>query len=265
MPGGNRSKYLYSIIYVHVQSRFPALLTQVIGHFRRRSGARGILKNDYLCGNNIPMKRLLPILLLLVLLPSCHKAIWEKLNDHEERISRLETFCNQLNTNINSLQAIVNALNARDYVKDVVPVTENGTVIGYTITFNGSNPVTIYNGKNGEDAHTPLIGIRQDTDGIWYWTLDGEWILDADGLKVRADGRGADGITPLLKIEEGYWFVSYDKGVSWTQMGVAVGEPGANGDSMFRDVWQDSGHVYLVLADGETITLPKGGLSWVYV
>ena len=198
-----------------------------------------------------------------VVLPSCHKAIWDKLNDHEERIAKLELFCNQLNTNINSLQAIVDVINARDYVKDIVPVMENGLVIGYTISFNANNPVTIYNGKNGEDAHTPLIGIKKDSDGFWYWTLDGDWIQDPDGNKVIA-GAEAGGITPLLKIEDDYWWVSYDKGVSWTQLGKAIGESG-NGDSMFKEVRQDERFVYLVLADGEEIKIAKGGLYWIYV
>lgn len=208
------------------------------------------------------MKRILPILLACVaLLTSCHKAIWDKLNDHEARIAKLEAFCSQLNTTITSLQAIVDVINSRDYVKDVVPVMDNGQVIGYAITFNSHNPVTIYNGKNGEDAHTPLIGIKRDGDGAWYWTLDGQWILDGSGDKVRADGN----VTPLMKIEDDYWWVSYDNGGSWTKLGKAVGSPGANGDSMFREVRQDEHYVYLVLADGEEIKLGKGGLTWVYV
>ena len=208
------------------------------------------------------MKRFLLLLsALLLLLTSCHKAIWDKLNDHEARIARLETFCNQLNTSITSLQILVNVINARDYVKDVVPVNEAGKVIGYTITFGASSPVTIYNGKNGEDAHTPLIGIKKDEDGFWYWTLDGQWLNDGDGGKVRADG----GPTPQMKIEEDFWWVSYDNGTSWTQLGKAVGNPGENGDSMFREVRQDERFLYLVLADGEEIKIAKGGLHWVYV
>ena len=208
------------------------------------------------------MKRFLLLLsALLLLLTSCHKAIWDKLNDHEARIARLETFCNQLNTSIASLQSLVNVINARDYVKDVVPVNEAGKVIGYTITFGASSPVTIYNGKNGEDAHTPLIGIKKDEDGFWYWTLDGQWLKDGDGGKVRADG----GPTPQMKIEEDFWWVSYDNGTSWTRLGKAVGNPGENGDSMFREVRQDERFLYLVLADGEEIKIAKGGLHWVYV
>ena len=208
------------------------------------------------------MKRFLPILLAAVtLLTSCHKAIWEKLNDHEARIARLEAFCSQLNTTINSLQDIVNVINARDYVKDVVPIMDSGNIIGYTITFNSHNPVTIYNGKNGEDAHMPLIGIKRADDGAWYWTLDGAWILDDAGSKVRADGN----VIPLMKIDDDYWWVSYDNGASWTKLGNAVGSPGKDGESMFREVRQDEHFVYLVLADGEEIKLSKGGLSWVYV
>ena len=210
----------------------------------------------------VKMKRIVFILcavaVVLLLVSSCHKKIWDMLNDHEARISRLETLCNQFNTNIASLQALVNAINARDYIKDVTPITENGITIGYTITFNGSNPITIYNGKNGEDGHTPIIGLKAE-DGVWYWTLDGEWILDADGNKVRADG-----LTPQLKIEDDYWWVSYDNGTTWSRLGVAGS--GAGGDSMFQEIRQDNDYVYFILANGEEIRVAKShGLTWVYV
>ena len=68
-----------------------------------------------------------------------------------------------------------------------------------------------------------------------------------------------------MKIEEDFWWVSYDNGTSWTQLGKAVGNPGENGDSMFREVRQDERFLYLVLADGEEIKIAKGGLHWVYV
>lgn len=208
------------------------------------------------------MRKLIYILLLAIpLFTGCHKKIWDKLNDHEARIARLEALCNQFNTNITSLQSIVAAIDARDYVKDVVPINENGKVIGYAITFASGSPVTIYNGKNGEDGHTPIIGIKNE-DGVWYWTLDGEWILDDSGNRVRADG--AAGITPQLKIDEDYWWVSYDNGANWTKLGSAVGN--GSGDSMFQDVTQDENYVYLVLANGEVIKIAKShNLTWVYV
>ena len=184
----------------------------------------------------------------------------------------LRTLCNQMNTNISSLQTIVAALQNNDYVTKVEPVIENGKTIGYTIYFSKSNPVTIYHGndgkdgadgKDGTDGYTPVIGVKQDTDGIYYWTVDGEWLLDANGNKIKAVGtdgkdgqdgvngedgkdgadgpqgptgpqgpqgpQGEQGVTPQLKIENGYWHISYDNGASWTQLGKATGEDGKDG------------------------------------
>ena len=216
-------------------------------------------------------------------------AVWDELGKHNERISKLETLCSQMNTNISSLQAIVTALQNNDYVTGVAPITQNGVEIGYTITFSKSSSITIYHGKNGKDGAdgkdgvTPIIGVKQGTDGVYYWTLNGEWLLDDAGNKIKiqgtdgkdgADGEngadGKDGITPQLKIENDYWYVSYDNGASWTQLGKATGEDGANGadgtngvdgkdgDSFFQSVTQDDNNVYFTLADGTVITIPKG-------
>ena len=124
---------------------------------------------------------------MLLMFSSCHKRIWEKLDDHEARIARLESLCNQFNTTINSLQVLVSSLQNNNWIKDVIPVSENGVTIGYVITFMHGDPITIYNGKNGEDGHTPIIGVKQDDDGIWYWTIDDDWLLNAEGKKVSAE------------------------------------------------------------------------------
>lgn len=188
-------------------------------------------------------------------------ALWESVNDHESRISKLEKLCNEMNANISSLKTIVEALQTNDYVTSVTPVTEGGKEVGYTIIFSKSGSVTIYHGEDGTDGQTPVIGVRQDTDGVYYWTLNGEWLLDDSGNKIPTTGK--DGITPQLKIEDGYWYISYDNGASWTEVGKAVGEngkdgeDGTDGDTFFRSVTQDDANVYFTLADGTVITLPK--------
>ena len=138
-----------------------------------------------------------------------------RLDEHEARLQALEKLCSEMNTNIASLQQIMAALQNNDFVTDVVPISENGKEIGYTITFSKSGAVTIYHGKDGKDGangkdgkngvdgkdgadgSTPVVGLKQDTDGIWYWTLNGAWLLDDRGAKVKAlgvDGKdGADG------------------------------------------------------------------------
>ncbi len=235
-------------------------------------------------------------------------ALVGRVDDLENRVLRLEQLCQQMNTNISSLQTIVTALQNNDYVTGVTPITENGNTIGYTITFAKAQSITIYHGKDSN--HIPIIGVKQDTDGIYYWTLDGEWLLDDAGNKIKAQGvdgkdgtngtdgtngadgkdgedgkdgtdgingaDGKDGITPQLKIENDYWFVSYDNGTSWTQLGKATGEDGEDGKdgtngtdgtdgtdgadekSFFQDVTQDENNVYFTLSDGTVITVPKG-------
>lgn len=102
------------------------------------------------------MKKTVLLALSLLAMLSCNKfddsAIWEELKGHEERIAKLETLCNQMNTNITSLQAITIALQNNDYVTNVAPIMENGKEIGYTITFAKSGSITIYHGQNGKDG-----------------------------------------------------------------------------------------------------------------
>ena len=137
-------------------------------------------------------KRLTYLIIGLLTLVSCTEydeiAMWNKNTDMGSRLAALEELCSQMNTNINSLQQIVEALQGNDYVTGVAPVVENGQTVGYTITFTKSGPVTIYHGSDGESGSTPLIGVKQDTDGLYYWTLDGEWLLNDRGEKVIAHG-----------------------------------------------------------------------------
>ena len=272
------------------------------------------------------MKRTLLFALSLLAVVACSKfddsAIWEELNKHEDRIVKLETLCNQMNTNITSLQTIIIALQSNDYVVNIAPIMEGNKEIGYTITFSKSGSITIYHGKDGEngkdgangadgkdgqdgkdgvdgkdgkDGYTPKIGVKQHTDGKYYWTLDGNWILDDSNNMIPvtgedgkdgangADGKdgqngedgndgvngkdGKDGITPQLKIEDGYWYLSYDNGATWQKLGKATGNngldglPGADGadgedgDSIIDSITQDDENVYFNLTDGQVLTI----------
>lgn len=199
----------------------------------------------------------------------------------EDRVLILEALCNKLNINVSSLHSLVTASLQNDYITEVTPLTEDGEIIGYRIEFAKSESIEIYHGVDGQDGApgadgkdgnemVPEIGVRKDIDGQYYWTLDGEWLLDEGGKKVQAQGDsgqdgedGQNGITPLLKIEEGYWFISYDDGISWTRLGKATGEDGkdgldgSGGDSVFEQITQDALYVYFKLKDGTLLTIPK--------
>lgn len=226
------------------------------------------------------MKKLLLLLSALALTFGCYddSDIRSELRKHEARLTTLETLCQQVNSNIEALQTAVFALEKNVYVSAIVPVKKNGEVIGYAISFTNAETITIYHGQDGDkgeqgnDGATPAVGLKWDTDGIYYWTLNGEWLLDDSGKKVPASGKdgtdglpgasgpqgaaGKDGITPRLKIEEGYWYVSYDGGKTWEDeplgaAGVSDAEP------IFTEVTYDTDYVYLTLADGEKLTLPR--------
>jgi hypothetical protein len=170
----------------------------------------------------------------------------------EDRVAYLENLCKTIN---NDLDAIKFLLEKKDqdlcYVTDVEPFTEDGREAGYIIHFSDGSSIRLYHGKDGEDgadgkdgadgedgadgrdgvSYTPVFGVKQDTDGYYYWTIDGEWLLDSNGDKVCAEGRNGDnGVTPLLKIENDQWMVSYDGGDTWEELGRATGGAGEDGD-----------------------------------
>ena len=271
--------------------------------------------------------RIIKLLLitLCTLAFSCQRyddsAVWDELKAHAERIAALEALCAEMNSNITALDEIVAALQGNEYVTEITDITENGKVIGYTITFSKRGRVAIYHGKagvpgapgapgqdgedgtDGKDGHTPVIGVRKDADGVYYWTLDGEWLRDTEGNKIPTTGKdgadgqpgtpgadgqpgapgtdgdngeqgkpgqdGADGITPLLKIEDDYWYISYDNGQTWQQLYKAVGEdgaagangtdgaPGKDGHSFFQSVdTTNPNYIILTLSDGTAIKIP---------
>lgn len=195
------------------------------------------------------MKRLFTLFtgLCVMLLAGCNdeyddSALVKRLDDFEQRLERLERLCNDMNTNLGSMQTIVTALDRGDYITSVEPLTENGSMVGYTIRFAKGTPIVVYNGKPGT---APVVSVKKDTDGIYYWTLDGEWITDG-GKKLPVSGQ--NGTSPKLKIEEEYWYISYDDGTTWTKLDKATGEKGDDGAGILVDM--DENYVYFTLPDG---------------
>lgn len=233
--------------------------------------------------------RLLTLLLIVPMIFGCRKFddshLWDSINSLNSRVERLETICDKMNTNISSLQTIVQALQTNDAIKSVTSLP-NGE--GYTINFVSGKSINIYNGRNGtngadgtdgkdgqdgKNGVTPIISVKKDIDGIYYWTVNGEWLI-VDGNKVKAvgtdgangengtDGKdgvnGEDGITPKFKIEDGYWYISYDNELSWKQLGKATGDNGLNGsdgESFFKGVSIENGYVCFILNDAESTVI----------
>ncbi len=207
-------------------------------------------------------------------------ALWNEIEDLDQRVTNLETVVEDVNNNIDALQTLVNALQ-----NEVSIVSVTDTDNGYSILFSDGTTATI---TNGLDANAPIVSVKQDADGEYYWTIDGEWLI-VDGEKVRAtaqdgkdgengkdgqdgkdgkdgvDGKdGKDAIAPQIRInpDNKMWEISTDGGVTWESTGVVAqgrdGYDGSNGDSYFKSVdVTNPDYVIFVLYDDTQIIIPR--------
>lgn len=207
------------------------------------------------------MKKILSFYCLTVFLfvGCCNKyddsELWGNVNDLKDRIAKLEKTVQTMNSEIGSIQSIVNAINDRDYIVKIEELTDKS---GYSITFAKGNTITIKHGKDGNDGkNAPIIGIDL-YEGVYYWTIttDDEktWLLDHDGNKLKVSG--IDGITPILGVDsEGYWTIDKGNGVERLkdENGNDIQAKGEDGDSFFSNVTYDDDSVHFTFADDEKI------------
>ena len=142
------------------------------------------------------MKQYIHILFVLVLLlSSCEPAPYddstvlgrldeleEQVNELEECIDELESQCGKATEDIAALRAIIEVLQSRDYITSVIPVMEGDKVVGYTITFANSDPITINTcnceegeeGKEGKECI--IVGITDGETEVIITLSDGSTI-----------------------------------------------------------------------------------------
>lgn len=74
--------------------------------------------------------------------------IWDIIENHEYRLLYLEEQCEQMNTNITSIQYLLTSQTNGDYIVSIKPYVEDGKDVGYVITFNKGGSIVIYHGKD---------------------------------------------------------------------------------------------------------------------
>lgn len=189
----------------------------------------------------------------------------DRLDGIDDKIASLEETVKDINSDIDALQKIVDALRQNVTIDRVEAGTD-----GYVIYFSDGTTAEITNGKDG--ANAPVISVAQDdTDGLWYWTIDGEWLV-VDGQRIRAQGidgedgqPGEDAVSPQVRInpDTKMWEISVDGGLNWESTGIVAegqdGEPGTGGSGIIADVdyESDAYNVIFILADGTRISVPK--------
>ncbi len=123
---------------------------------------------------------------LMLLFASCAPAyddssVRDRLDELEQRIDELEAQCDKADEDIAALRAIIEVLQRRDYVTSVIPIVEGDKVVGYTITFAESNPITINNCDCNEDEECIIVGITESETEVILTLSDGSTITIPKG------------------------------------------------------------------------------------
>ena len=229
------------------------------------------------------MKKIFTFLMIAMVgfaLTGCRQRIWDELDELDNRVTALEEIVKKTNSDIAAIQTILNAIQNNVFVTNVITTPD-----GYTIQFSDGTSATISNGTDGADANTPVISVKQDTDGNYYWTINGEWLI-VDGERVRANGHdgqngqdgqdgqdgedgqdGQDAVAPQVRINEDTkeWEISTDGGATWVSTGViAEGQDGENGsvivegETLFQSIdYTNEDYVIFTLADGTVLKVAR--------
>ena len=199
---------------------------------------------------------------------ACSKYDDSALNDRlaklEQRVGAIEEKVKVANEDIKTLKSLVSASTQGKTITEVKKTDE-----GYDLIFSDKQVISIKHGRNGADGHSPKISVAQE-NGVYYWQLDGQWLLDEQNKKVRVSGEtgpqgpqgvaGQDGKTPKLRINAGKWEVSYDNS-TWTAVTVVSGATPGNttveGLNLFKKIEEKGNEVIITLTSGSVIKLNK--------
>jgi len=188
-----------------------------------------------------------------------------KIAEYKAWLESLKQVTSDANSEVSSIKGLVDAMTKKVYI---VSYTELADKSGYELVLSDGTKMFLKHGatgadgkdgkdgaegKAGNDGIAPNIGVKKHSDGLLYWTVNGEFLIDSDGKMVPAQGKdgsdgkdgkdgedgapgtdgkdgkdgqdgatgaagtpGKDGFTPLLRINNSYyWEMSLDGGKTW--------------------------------------------------
>lgn len=163
------------------------------------------------------------------------------INSLKDRVEDYEAQVQKLNDDMNIIRVLL------DGNKTITSYSFDGT--NYTLTLSNGETLTLTQGVVG--ANYPSITIDEES---------GNWIIAGkdSGVKAEAeDGKDAP-YTPQFKIENENWWVSYDGGVTWTDLGVkATGDPSGESSPISNvTLASDGNSITIKLSDNNSYTIP---------
>jgi len=210
------------------------------------------------------------LILLCMIVGGCDKYS-DDLQNLGKRVEKLEDSLNvagkeveRLQKYLLTLQQLAQAIESDGYVNQLTKNPDGS----FTIVFNNGSSFVVHQGKDGANGVDGADGksvedlgltMKRGSDGVLYWWMGNDWLLDGNGNKMRASGvdgkdgvdgqDGADGtpgkdnltaIIPQTRINNvtNEWEISTDGGTTWTSTGVkGNGIDGANGKDATPDIF----------------------------
>ena len=141
----------------------------------------------------------------LLILAGCAKeyddtAIKEKVESLSQKVDKLQAAVDKLTGDVSALAEAIEAAKSGDSISKVEEIKEGGVVTGYTITFVSGKTISLFNGKDGKDGQSPVIGTKED-GGVLYWTVNGEYLISG-GKKVPVN------VVPSFELKNGHLWVT---------------------------------------------------------
>lgn len=202
--------------------------------------------------NRIRISALLCISLMLA--TSCESyddsKLWKQVDESEQQISELKASLAQLEGQIKLLAAAQQG----GVITSITENPDGGVKIVYTNADGTSATAEI--AKSDDVKSVDIIGTKEE-NGVLYWTVTSGGkttiLTDKDGAKIPVSGR-----TPSFTTDkDGYWMVNGDYVLDAN--GEKVKSSGHKASLISSAVKNSDGTVTLTLADGSTFTMASAG------
>ena len=170
-----------------------------------------------------------------------------RLDAVKERIEALQSRIDEANSQVESL----GLLTSGNVVTSVEKNSDGSYVLTYLDSKNESKTMVI--AAMDQMINVPVIGVRKDENGLYYWTVTtgGETTdITVDGKPVPAAGK-----TPVISVDaQGFWTVDGERILN--ENGVPVEAKDGN-TAIFKSIATDAdGNLSVTLGNGTALTIP---------
>lgn len=177
-------------------------------------------------------------------------ALWKKVDETQKQIAELTASLTQLEGQL----GLLSAAKTGGVITGIRENPDGGFTITYTSADGKSSTASV--ASKDDIPETDIIGTKEE-NGILYWTLTsgGKTVIltDADGTKLPVSGR-----TPSFSTDkDGYWMVNGSYVLD--AQGQKMKSEGKKASLLSGVTKNDDGTVTLTLADGSTVTMETSG------